>query len=138
MIELNITAVFQLINFIIALVVLNYLLISPIREVLRQRKNKLSNLESELAAFRSQAQESLAGYEQSLAQVREEAVSKRKAAKAKATSLEQELLAEANAKAQENLKAAKAELVLEMDVAKKSLEAELNIFTKAALHKVLG
>ena len=40
MLDLNITLVFQLVNFFIALYVLNLLLIRPIREIIR--KNKLS------------------------------------------------------------------------------------------------
>ncbi len=38
MLDLNITLVFQLVNFFIALYVLNLLLIRPIREIIRKRK----------------------------------------------------------------------------------------------------
>ena len=43
MLDLNITLVFQLVNFFIALYVLNLLLIRPIREIIRKRKAVMAN-----------------------------------------------------------------------------------------------
>ena len=40
-VDLNITLWIQLANFLVTLVVLNYLLISPIRKIIRKRKDNV-------------------------------------------------------------------------------------------------
>ena len=44
MVDLNITLWIQLANFLVTLVVLNYLLISPIRKIIRKRKDNVEGL----------------------------------------------------------------------------------------------
>ena len=63
MLDLNITLVFQLVNFFIAIFVLNILLIRPIREIIKKRNGVMDNLAGEADSFESQAAERLANYE---------------------------------------------------------------------------
>ena len=51
MLDLNITMLFQLVNFFVALILLNVLLIRPIRNILRQRKSGMDGMGSEAASF---------------------------------------------------------------------------------------
>ncbi|MFR8277100.1 MAG: ATP synthase F0 subunit B [Desulfovibrio fairfieldensis] len=60
MLDLNITLVFQLVNFFIAIFVLNILLIRPIREIIKKRNGVMDNLAGEADSFESQAAERLA------------------------------------------------------------------------------
>ena len=46
MLDLNITLVFQLINFFIALFFLNWLLIKPIREIIKKRNGIMDDMAS--------------------------------------------------------------------------------------------
>ena len=73
MVDLNITLVFQLVNFFIAIFVLNILLIRPIREIIKKRNGVMDNLASEADSFESQAAERLANYEAELARARQDA-----------------------------------------------------------------
>ena len=73
MLDLNITLVFQLVNFFIAIFVLNILLIRPIREIIKKRNGVMDNLASEADSFESQAAERLANYEAELARARQDA-----------------------------------------------------------------
>ena len=51
MLDLNITLVFQLVNFFIAIFVLNILLIRPIREIIKKRNGVMDNLAGEATAL---------------------------------------------------------------------------------------
>ena len=51
MLDLNITLVFQLVNFFIALYVLNLLLIRPIREIIRKRKAVMDDMSGESESY---------------------------------------------------------------------------------------
>ena len=73
MLDLNITLVFQLVNFFIAIFVLNILLLRPIREIIKKRNGVMDNLASEADSFESQAAERLANYEAELARARQDA-----------------------------------------------------------------
>lgn len=73
MLDLNITLVFQLVNFFIAIFVLNILLIRPIREIIKKRNDVMDNLAGEADSFESQAAERLANYEAELARARQDA-----------------------------------------------------------------
>ena len=73
MLDLNITLVFQLVNFFIAIFVLNILLIRPIREIIKKRNGVMDDLDGEADNFESQAAERLANYEAELARARQDA-----------------------------------------------------------------
>ena len=73
MLDLNITLVFQLVNFFIAIFVLNILLIRPIREIIKKRNGVMDNLAGAAASFQSQAADRHATYEAELARSRQDA-----------------------------------------------------------------
>ena len=47
MIDLNITLLIQLVNFLITLVVLNFLIIRPVRELIKKRNENMTRLINE-------------------------------------------------------------------------------------------
>ena len=59
MLDLNITLLFQLANFFIALIVLNILLIRPVREIIKKRNGLMDDLAGEADAFNAEATEKL-------------------------------------------------------------------------------
>ncbi len=73
MLDLNITLLFQLVNFFIAIFVLNILLIRPISDIIKKRNGIMDNLAGEADNFESQAAERLANYEAELARARQDA-----------------------------------------------------------------
>ena len=73
MVDLNITLWIQLANFLVTLVVLNYLLISPIRKIIRKRKDNVEGLIGEIEAFTAEKQQLLDEYESELRKAREAA-----------------------------------------------------------------
>ena len=71
MLDFDITLLFQLANFLIALFLLNKLLIKPVREVLAKRRRIIDDMTGEAVSFETQAEKSLADYEAALQRARE-------------------------------------------------------------------
>lgn len=137
MIELNVTLWFQLANFIITLVVLNYLLIRPVREMLRQRREKFCGIEEEIDAFTAKAETELAAYEDTLRQAREEAAAVRRAARAEAGAAGQDILSGASREARDSMRAAQARLNAEADAAAQDLRTRVEDFARVTVDKLL-
>lgn len=109
MFDINITAVIQLANFIITLVGLNFLLIRPVREMLKKRRDLASGMLSDAEKFTSDAAEKLENYEAVLAKAREEAAALRDTRKSEGAAKEAELLEAAQREAHEFLQASREE-----------------------------
>lgn len=103
MIDLNITLVFQLINFFIAIFLLNYLLIRPVRSIIKKRNDILDNLAEETDHFYNEAVSRLADYEAKLVQARQEAGKNREEEKSQALAELQAIVGEAEKSAKELL-----------------------------------
>ena len=138
MLDFNITAIIQMVNFFIAVVVLNYLLIRPIRNIIKQRKTKMSDILASAEAFAGSANEQLAEYESSLSRARQEAALLRADARADALREQQTLVAEANKRAQEQFAQAKESLLKETQNARAALVAQVKPLAAKTVNRILG
>ncbi|MDD6088200.1 MAG: ATP synthase F0 subunit B [Desulfovibrionaceae bacterium] len=138
MINIDITVVIQLVNFLIALVIVNWLLVRPIREVLLRRKHIVDDLNAYTAFSENRSRELLDNYESELAKVRADAAAERKSLYLRAEAEGQEVVKQANGKAQESLQQCQNEVRKEADEASASLRAELKTYAEAAVAKILG
>lgn len=137
MIELDVTLWFQLANFIITLVVLNFLLIRPVRDVIRQRRDTFSDIEKEIAAFTARAESELEAYEGNLRKAREEAAEVRKSARADADALGKTILSDAARDARESLRSSQASVHADAEQAAQILRAGVEGFARATVDKLL-
>lgn len=138
MLDFNITAIIQVVNFFIAVVVLNYLLIRPVRNIIKQRKAKMDDMLASAGAFAGVADEQLAEYQGSLSRARQEAALSRADARARALHEQQTFVAEANKRAQEQLVQAKEALLRETQNARTILITQVEPLAAKAVHKMLG
>ena len=138
MLDINITAIIQVVNFFIAVIVLNWLLIRPVRDIIRQRKAKLGDMLSSAEAFTSSADGQLAEYQTSLNRSRQEAALDRAAARSDALREQQTLVAEAGKRAQEHFAQAKESLQKEMQSARTVLTGQVKPLAAKVVGKVLG
>jgi F-type H+-transporting ATPase subunit b len=138
MLDINITAIIQVVNFFVAVIVLNYLLIRPIRDIIRERKAKMGDTLASAEAFASSANEQLAEYQGSLSQARQEAVQARAAARADALLEQQTLVAEAGKRAQEQFAQAKEGLLKDMKNARTALARQVKPLAAKAVDRMLG
>ena len=97
MLDLNITMAFQLVNFLIAIYVLNILLIRPIRDIIKKRNGMAEEAES----FEYQAAERLTAYEAELTRARQDAGLTREEGRAAGLEQQQTLVGEAQKNARD-------------------------------------
>jgi F-type H+-transporting ATPase subunit b len=138
MLDINITAIIQVVNFFVAVIVLNYLLIRPIRDILRERKAKMADMLTSADAFAGSANEQLAEYQNSLSRARQEAALARAGARSDALREQQTLVAEASKRAQAQFAQAKETLLQEMQSARAALAKQVKPLAAKAVDKVLG
>lgn len=138
MIDLNITMLFQLVNFLVTLVVLNALLIRPVREIIKQRQGKMAGLLGESEQFSGQAEAKIKNYEAILAQARSEAASERELARAAGQAREHDIVLAANKEAQDYLLKARADVSAQVATAMDSLRSQVGALAAKATAKVLG
>jgi len=138
MLDINITALIQVVNFFIAVIFLNYLLIGPVRNILRQRKAKMDGMLASTEAFVGAASEQLAGYQNSLSRARQEAALERAAARSDALGAQQALVTEAGKRAQDQIAQAKESLLAEMQSARNALSKQVQPLAAKAVSKMLG
>lgn len=138
MIDLDSTLLIQLINFLIAIVVLNFLLIRPVREQMSARSTLIQGYASDIEHFTAEADSRLKNYEAALAQARALAGQAREALKQEGIVREQELVAAAHKDARAFLKNARAEVARDAKAASDALLARVDEFAKKSLAKILG
>lgn len=138
MIDLNITLVFQLINFFIAILLLNYLLIRPVRAIIKKRNDILDNLAEETDHFYNEAVARLEDYDAKLAQARQEAGKNRDEEKSKALAELQAIVGEAEKSAKELLEENRALIHSQAHEALAQLRDGIDNFSTQLGDKLLG
>ena len=138
MINLDATFFIQMVNFLITLVVLNYLLVKPVREQIAARKALTSGYAADIEAFSAKASEKLSGYEAALAEARAQAGQAREGIKAQGAAQEQTILQTAHADAHAYLQSSRVETAKDVQAAMKTLLSQVNDLAARAASKILG
>ena len=138
MLDLNITLLFQLVNFLVSIVVLNYLLIKPLRKIMRERKAMMAELGSEAEGFEAKAQSSLDDYEAQLVKARQDAAVNREDGRNAGLKEQQAVLDEAQQQAQGILGAARAQLNDEAESSLKELRGKIEGFSQQLAARILN
>ncbi len=137
MISIDITVLFQLVNFLIALVGINYFIIAPIRKVMAERKASMDTMQGDADGTRMEARLKLETYEGRLAQMRTQIVAMRMQTKDSAQKDAQDRLEAASAQVRTMRQEATATLKAEAKEATQSLESRVDMFATQALDKIL-
>ena len=137
MLDLNITLVFQLVNFFIALYVLNLLLIRPIREIIRKRKAVMDDMSGESESYEYQAEQRLSDYDSQLTRARQDAGQNREKAREAGAAKQASLVAEAQKRAQEIIAETRRNLQAEADASLKELRGQVATLSGQLAERVL-
>ena len=137
MLDLNVTLLFQLANFFIALVLLNVLLIKPVREVLRKRQQILDDMTGEAGSFEEKAEASLKNYESQLAQARQDATAAREASRAAGVAEQQGIVEAAQKTSREILDEARRSLQEQANATLASLRAQVAAVSQRVADKLV-
>jgi len=137
MIELNITLIIQLVNFLILLALLNVLIYKPIRGIVKQRQAKMSSDLTEIERFNEQARSKLDEYQAALDRARKEAGEIRESEKKNAVAEEKDILAAAGEEGATALNAARKDIDAQSKEARKALSQQVKKYAKLVTDKVL-
>lgn len=128
----------QSVNFLVTLVVLNFILLKPVREMIRKRKEFMAGQMGQIEKFTTDAEGKLKNYEEQLAAARKEGNEIRVQFKDEAVAQETKLLSAAGEDAASVLKAARVEIDGQVKLAMDQLSKDVETFAAKATDKILG
>jgi F-type H+-transporting ATPase subunit b len=137
-INLDIAFVFQLVNFLVLVLLLNIFLYKPIRKQIADRAAEINGAKVKSAAVDQEVQEKLASYEARMREIRTSAADERGALKKEAQQQEAAILDKARAEATEQLSSIKAKVAQEAEEARRLLTESAQALSADICQKVLG
>ncbi len=134
----DISVLYQMVNFLVLLFVLNLVLYKPIRKVLLDRKAKIEGMQKEAKKASSDLVAGEDAYKDGLKVARTKGLEEKGTFIDEASKEEKEILDKINKQAQANLVKIRQQVADETEQARKSLEGEVEIYAKAIGEKILG
>jgi F-type H+-transporting ATPase subunit b len=138
MIDLDSSVYIQFINFVITLVVLNFVLIRPVREIIRKRAEKMSGLLAGAEDFTARAEEKLTGYQKALDEARAVGTEARNTLREQGVAKEKEIMEAAGSEAAATLAGAKDLAAKEASAARDGLKAQVGSLAQKVADKILA
>lgn len=128
----------QFANFIVLLVVLNAVLVGPIRRILRTRAEAMAAKSAEIDSFTVSAEAKIKDYQSSLEKARQSAAAARMALREEGLAAEKVRLEAAGQAAAESLKAARGQIAADSQTALSTMLAGVPGMAAKAAGKILG
>ena len=128
----------QIVNFLFLIWVLNVILYKPVRNVLLQRKEKITGLEQDIDDFKRSAKEKNDAFSSGIKDARAKGLKEKEAILEVAANEEKEIIGKINEKAAANLAAIRDQITKEAEDVKASLMKEVDVFARNIGQKILG
>ena len=138
MIQINITLIVQIINFLVLLFVLNALLYKPVMAKIREREARIRSDREKAAELDGQVQEQERRHQQELAIVRQTGAQEKSVLTAETKKKETEILDKARAEATRIVEDMKASIRVEAEEVRKALTAQMTPLAQSISEKILG
>lgn len=138
MIDINISLLIQLINFIILLIALNFILFKPIRQIMQEREQGISASLGDASAAQDRMQNLMENYNASLAEAKQKAALAYNALYQLGLDSQRDMVAAERAKGGEMLDKARAEVSAASAAARTDLRKEAERLSQEITSKLLG
>ena len=138
MISVDGSLIIQLANFLILIWILNLVLYKPIRNIIIQRKEKISGLESDIDSAETQAVEQDQAFADGIKDARAKGLKQKEILLQAAADEEKALIGQINEKAQAELTKIREQIAGEANEAKQALMKDVDSFASAISEKILG
>jgi F-type H+-transporting ATPase subunit b len=138
MIDINITLLFQIVNFLALLFLLNLVLFRPIRRIITKRKQVIDDFTVTISAMTKNAQDAMNRFAQKIREAREEGTARVQSLKEDAHEAEAKLIAQSNQAAQARVSQLRKQLDSEIQETRGQLQAQVQAFSQAVAEKILG
>ena len=137
MVTMDITLLFQMINIIVLMFILNGVLYKPVKQVLRDRSEKMKGMQSEVARIQENARLRQEEVDKKMAKASGKAKAALDSARAEAASAGNAKLAAIKAEVEAGKEKRMADIRSQIDTAAKGLQGNLNGFAVAMASKIL-
>ena len=138
MINIDQSLVYQLINFLLLLIILNAILYKPIRTILKQRAEKMTGLKAEAQKANGDMMQKEQDYQNRLQQARKEGFEQKNIFKLEGQEEEKKLLQQTNQKIEAELTQNRQKIAQQVEEARKKLSGEVTSFSQEIAQKILG
>jgi len=138
LLEINITLLIQFVNFILLMLVLNFLLFRPLRGILGKRRGELEESSARVRVLGKDMQSKLDLYEAKLNEARKKGAEVKNRLRQEALEEELRLVEAAESSAAERKERVREQIEAEADAAKKDLNAQVDLLGREITEKVLG
>ena len=134
----DVSAIIQIINFVVLIILLNFILYRPIRNIIKQRKEKIQGLELSIETSSDAAVEKDQAYAQGIKDARVKGMQEKDALLQEAGEEEKRILEQINEKAQAELADVRSKIAGDVDNVKQALSQQVEEFANAISQKILG
>jgi F-type H+-transporting ATPase subunit b len=138
MIDINIAFFYQLINFAVLLIALNFILFKPLRAIMREREQGISGAFSDSKAAQERAQVLLEQYNISLAEAKQKSAAAYNTFYQQGLDAQRDMVAAERTKAGELLDKARKEIAEAAAAARGDLRKEAEALSRDISMKLLG
>lgn len=134
----NYSLFIQIANFLILLLLLNFILYRPIRRILNQRKEEMNTSRDTAEDLRQRAHRFSVELEENMNETRKFGLSEKEAIKNKGLEEEREMLQRVNSSIEEKLSNKRKDIQEKLANAQQTLQAEVDGFSRELAEKILG
>jgi F-type H+-transporting ATPase subunit b len=138
MIDINITLLIQMANFLILLFLLNLILYRPIRRIIEKRNQVIDDFTTTIDSMTKSAQEAMNTFAQKIREARVQGAANVQMLKDEAHEAESKLIAEKNQEGQARISQVRKQLESEIQETRGKLQAQVQAFSLAVAEKILG
>ena len=130
--------IIQIANFLLIIWILNLILYRPIRNILRQRKERIEGLELSIETYNENAQEKDDAFASGIKEARAKGLKEKETLLQAAAQEEKQIIENVNAKAQAELAEIRKKIAKDADDARSSLQERVDEFADEICQKILG
>lgn len=138
MIDINVSLLMQLVNFLVLFIVLNFILFKPIRQIMQERDMGISSAFGDAKAAQERMQNLLEQYNASLAEAKQKATVSYNALYQQGLDAQRDMIAAERTKGGEILDKARAEIAAASTAARGDLRKEAERLSQDITAKLLG
>ncbi|MEI6313546.1 MAG: ATP synthase F0 subunit B [Syntrophus sp. (in: bacteria)] len=138
MVDINLTLFVQMANFLVLIVILNYLLYKPILAILDKRKNRLDESEGEIKRLNVTVEQKAAEYEEKLRLAKQDALDKKGEILKEAADKAKAIIDERRSRIPAMLAEFQGRVGQEVDAARRILKDQSQKISAEIAEKVLG
>jgi F-type H+-transporting ATPase subunit b len=138
MIDINVSLFIQMANFLVFLVLMNFVLYRPIRRIVAERKRLISEKQEGIESLEAQVRTALLDYDQTLKDARRTGVQRIQEIKAAGYEQEKELLLRISEQTAAKLQELREKIRRDIEGAREELKQHVKAFSVELAQKILG